>query len=428
MNPHTLVASPSRAALLALFSSIGLAFAQESAPTDVPWDDTLPPGTAAHVTRALAESSRHGEWVDISMQDGTKLNTWVVYPERKDKAGVVLVIHDIRGMSDWIRAVGDQLAQDGFIVVVPDFLSGKGEGGGGTAALGPDVGQAIRKLTGEEVAARLDAAMDYGMALPAANGKTGVIGFCWGGTQSFGYALAQSKLAAAVVYYGNVPDSTATAVPEDKIAAIVAPVLGLYGGNDARINATLPPTLAAMKKHGKTYEPHTFDGAGHGFLGRQDGADGKNLAAARRAWPLTLTFLRQHLFAAAPLAAAPHQDQGPGTDAKVRELLALTGAGEIGVQLMDGMLEQFRQMPGLPEGFIEAFQKLAKPESLVDLIVPIYRKHLDEATIDASLAFYRTPNGRKLLAAQPAIATESMATGQEWGKNLGAEVMRTLRR
>ena len=238
MNPHTLVASPSRAALLALFCSTSLALAQESAPTEVPWDDTLPPGTAAHVTRALAESSRHGEWVDIGMRDGAKLNTWVVYPERKDKAGVVLVIHDIRGMSDWIRAVGDQLAQDGFIAVVPDFLSGKGEGGGGTAALGRDVGQAIRRLTGEEVVARLDAAMDYGKALPAANGKTGVIGFCWGGTQSFGYALAQPKLAAAVVYYGNVPDSTATAVPEDKIAAIVAPVLGLYGGNDARINAT----------------------------------------------------------------------------------------------------------------------------------------------------------------------------------------------
>ncbi len=426
MNPHTLVVSTSRAAL-ALFAAIGLAFAQESSPTEVPWDDTLPPGTAVHVTRALAESSRHGEWVDIGMQDGTKLNTWVVYPERKDTAGVVLVIHDIRGMSDWIRAVGDQLAQDGFIAVVPDFLSGKGEGGGGTAALGRDVGQAIRRLTGEEVAARLDAAMDYGKALPAANGKTGVIGFCWGGTQSFGYASAQPKLAAAVVYYGNVPDSTATSVPEDRIAAIGAPVLGLYGGNDARINATLPPTIAAMKKHGKTYEPHTFDGAGHGFLGRQDGADGKNLAAAQQAWPLTLTFLRQHLSAGAvPLAAAAQQDQA--TDAKVRELLAMTGAGDMGVQVMDGMLEQFRQMPGLPEGFIEAFQKLAKPESLVDLVVPIYRKHMDEATIDASLAFYRTPSGRKLLAAQPAIVKESMAAGQEWGKNLAAEVMRTLRR
>jgi carboxymethylenebutenolidase len=271
------------------------ALAQDPAAVEMPWDDALPPGTQAHVERALAETPRHGEWVDIALSDGTKLNTWVVYPERKDKAGVVLVIHDIRGMSDWIRAVGDQLAQDGFIAVVPDFLSGKGEGGGGTASFGREVGQAIRKLTGEEMSSRLDAAMAYGRKLPASNGKTGVVGFCWGGTQSFGYALAQAQLHAAVVYYGNVPDSTADSVPDERIAKIGAKVLGLYGGNDARINATLPPTIASMIKHDKTYEFHTFEGAGHGFLHRQDGAGGANLTASRLAWPLTLAFLRRHL-------------------------------------------------------------------------------------------------------------------------------------
>lgn len=290
MKPH-----PFGAALVAFSCLAGLARAQEGAAAEVPWDDALPPGTSAHVERALAESSRHGEWVDIEMQGGGKLNTWVVYPERKGKAGVVLVIHDIRGMSDWIRAVGDQLAQDGFIAIVPDFLSGKGPGGGGTAALGREVGQAIRALSGDEVAARLDAAMAYGNTLPAANGKTSVLGFCWGGTQSFGYALVQTKLAAAVVYYGSVPGATATSVPDDKIAAIVAPVLGLYAGNDARINTTLPPTLAAMLQRDKVYELHTFEGAGHGFLHRQDGAGGANLTAARHAWALTLGFLRRHL-------------------------------------------------------------------------------------------------------------------------------------
>lgn len=294
MNPRA--PSPSSCAtLLALLCSVGTALAQESKPIDVTWDDSLPPGTQAHVERALDESSRHGEWVDIALPDGGKLNTWVVFPERTDKAGVVLVIHDIRGMSDWIRAVGDQLAQDGFIAVVPDFLSGKGPDGGGTASLGRDVGQTIRKLTGDEVAARLDAAMLYGTALPAANGKTSVLGFCWGGTQSFGYALAQAKLDAAVVYYGSVPDSSASSVPEDRIAKVAAPVLGLYGGNDARINATLPPTIAAMMKHAKAFEFHSFEGAGHGFLHRQDGAGGANLAGARAAWPLTLAFLRRHI-------------------------------------------------------------------------------------------------------------------------------------
>ncbi|MFY9343136.1 MAG: dienelactone hydrolase family protein [Planctomycetota bacterium] len=292
-RPSLLVTVP-----LALAASIALpalASSQQPAPVEVPWNDALPPGTAPHVERALEESSRHGEFVDIALTDGGKLNTWVVYPERADKAGVVLVIHDIRGMSDWIRAVGDQLAQDGFIAVVPDFLSGKGPDGGGTASLGREVGQTIRKLEEAEVKARLDAATVWASKLPAANGKTAVLGYCWGGTQSFGYALAQQALQAAVVFYGSVPGSSATEVPDDRIAKIAAPVLGLYGGNDARINATLPPTIAAMMKHGKTYEFHTFEGAGHGFTSRQDGAGGANLSAVQHAWPLVLTFLRRHL-------------------------------------------------------------------------------------------------------------------------------------
>lgn len=272
--------------------------AQQPSPVvkPVPYDDSLPPGTEAHVEKALADSSRHGEWVDIELPGGAgKLNTWVVYPERSDKAGVVLVIHDIGGMSDWIRAVGDQLAQDGFIAVVPDFLSGKGPDGGGTTSLGKEVGQSIRKLSSEEMQVRLDAAMRYGQKLPASNGKTAVCGFCWGGTQSFGYALLQPKLDAAVVFYGNVPGSTDKQAPEAEIAKIGAPVLGLYAGNDARINATLPPTIAAMMQHARPYEFHSFEGAGHGFVRRQDGADGANLEATRSAWALTLAFLRRHL-------------------------------------------------------------------------------------------------------------------------------------
>lgn len=283
-------------ALACLLAAAPLALsAQPSSSSGIPWNDDLPPGTAGHVERALAESSRHAEWVDIELAEGGPLNAWVVYPERADKAGVVLVIHDIRGMSDWARGVTDQLAQDGFIAIVPDFLSGKGPGGGGTASLGSQVGQTIRTLTSEEVVGRLDAAMEYGRGLPASNGKTGVLGFCWGGTQSFGYAIAQPELDASVVFYGSVPGSTATSVPEDKLAAIEAPVLGLYGGNDARINATLPPTITAMMKLNKTYSFHTFEGAGHGFTSRQDGAEGANLAATRHAWPLAIEFLRRHL-------------------------------------------------------------------------------------------------------------------------------------
>ncbi len=274
------------------------AFAQGGggqAAADVPWNDAIAPGTPEHAARALKESSRHGEWVDIKLADGTALKTWVVYPEKATKAGVVLVIHDIRGMADIPRAVCDQLAQDGFIAIVPDFLSGKGPNGGGTEALGAGVGQAIRTLTPAEVNARLDAAMEYGRKLPASNGRVGVVGFCWGGSRSFGYAVHQPSLNAAVVYYGSLDGATAESAPEADVMKIRAPVLGLYGGNDARINTTVPPTAAAMKKHGKTYETHTFDGAGHGFLGSQAGAGGANLKASLQAWPLTIQFFRQHL-------------------------------------------------------------------------------------------------------------------------------------
>jgi carboxymethylenebutenolidase len=268
---------------------------QQTPPVDVPWNDAIPPGTPAHVERALKESSRHGEWVDIKLPDGTMLNSFVTYPERADRSGVVLVIHDIRGMADWPRALADQLSQDGFIAIVPDFLSGKGPDGGGTASIGNQVGQAIRALTEDEVAARLNAAMEYGRKLPASNGKTGVIGFCWGGARSFGYAVAQPVLNAAVVYYGELPGSSAESAPEDRMTAIKAPVIGMYAGNDARINNTLPATEAAMKKLGKSYEKHIFEGSGHGFLGSQAGAGGANLKAAQQAWPLTVQFLREHL-------------------------------------------------------------------------------------------------------------------------------------
>ena len=271
--------------------------AQQAAVT-VPWNDKIPAGTAEHATKALADSPRHGEWVDISMAGTLPLSAWVVYPERKEKSGVVLVIHDIRGMGDIPRAVGDQLAEDGFIAIVPDFLSGKGPNGGGTASLGQNVGQAIRSLTVEEVNARLDAAMGYGKSLPSSNGKTGVVGFCWGGNKSFGYAIHQPNLSAAVVYYGEFP-GTSPGPPAEATEAsarnVRAAVLGLYGGNDNRINSTVPWTVETMKKYGKAYETHTFDGAGHGFLGNQAGANGANLKASEQAWPLTVAFFAKHL-------------------------------------------------------------------------------------------------------------------------------------
>ena len=267
-------------------------------PATKPDNPAIPPDNAASAAR-LTISPRHGEWVDIKMPSGGALKSFVVYPERKDKAPVVLVIHDIGGMGDWERAVGDQLAKEGFIAIVPDLLSGKGPNGGGTEELGQNVGQVIRSLTPDDVAARLNAAMAYGKSLPSSNGKTAVIGFCWGGSASFNYAIAQPDLAAAVVYYGTPPMKTvegAQVVDPAPLEKIKAPVIGFYGGNDARVTSTVEPTAAEMKKLGKLYESHVMEGAGHGFLKGQASSDA-NAKAAADAWPLTIAFLKKWLTA-----------------------------------------------------------------------------------------------------------------------------------
>jgi carboxymethylenebutenolidase len=249
-------------------------------------NEKLPP-SAETAAEAVKKSSRHQEWVDVKVPgSGDVVKTFVVYPERKDKAPVVIVIHEIFGLTDWIRGVADQLAEDGFIAVAPDLLSGKGPNGGGTEELGDAATKVIRTLTPEEVVSKLNAVREHGIKLPASNGKSASIGFCWGGSASFNYAVAQPALNAAVVYYGGSPSDASA------YAKIKAPVLGLYGGNDARVNATIPTAQENMK--GKVYEAHTFDGAGHGFLRQQSGASGANMKATEQAWPLTLEFLRKH--------------------------------------------------------------------------------------------------------------------------------------
>ncbi len=250
---------------------------------------TLPPAEAGARER-LDRSPRHGEFVDVPYADSAALRTWVVYPERKDKAGVVLVIHEIFGLTDWMRGVADQLAADGFIAVAPDLLSGLGPGGGGTDSVSSrdDVVKLVRQLTPEESAARIGAVRAWATRLPAANGKLATLGFCWGGSRSFAAAAASPAPQAAVVFYGSSPDSA-------QLLQVSAPVQGHYGGDDARVNATIEPARTALSARRQAYEAHLYDGAGHGFLRQQDGREGANLRATQSAWPRTLTFLRKHL-------------------------------------------------------------------------------------------------------------------------------------
>ncbi len=261
---------------------------------------------------ALAKSPRHGEYVTIHEAGGRNLQAWVVYPETKGKAPVVVLIHEIFGLSDWAREMADEVAGAGYIVVEPDLLSGLGPaamspgsaiatGGstasdhtdhsqmaqtgaafvpatpGGTAAF-PDQGAVVKAVSGlpdPGVLTDVDAASDYGKRLPAASGKLFVAGFCWGGGKSFLFATHRHDLGAAMVFYGPPPETAL-------MSSITAPVYGFYAQNDARITSTVDETKLAMKGAAKTYEPVIYDGAGHGFMRAGEAPDASPANSAAR--------------------------------------------------------------------------------------------------------------------------------------------------
>lgn len=257
----------------------------------------------------LASSPLKSEFVKIDV-NGTPVNTWVVHPRGTAKKPVVIVIQEIFGLSDWIRAVADQLATEGFIAVAPDLLSGHGPNGGDSSSFAgqAEMTQATLTLSAAEIASRLKAVREWALKLPNASAKSASVGFCFGGNQSFAFAVNEPGLNAAVVYYGTAPTDVQPParggggaggqpppfVPSDRLANIKAPILGLYGGVDPRVNATIPATEMKMKELGKVYEPHVFEGAGHGFLRAQTGNDGANIKATRRAWSLTVSWLKRY--------------------------------------------------------------------------------------------------------------------------------------
>src|SRR5438270_2170136 len=221
----------------------------------------------------LAKSPRHHEWVKIK-NGNREVNSFIVYPETNKKATAIVVIHEIFGMTDWVQQLTDELAEAGYIAIAPDLLSGMGPNGGGTAEIAATgsnaVGQAIRALPPDQIAADLNAVADYVSKLPAANGKVAVGGFCWGGTQSFFFATRRPTLKAAFVFYGTAPNNNAQGqaytIDKTALGQIGAPVYGFYAENDMRVDATVPPAVDAMKELKKSYEPVTYAGAGHGFM------------------------------------------------------------------------------------------------------------------------------------------------------------------
>ncbi len=246
-------------------------------------------GHANIAKEQLEKSPRHGEWVKINTESGREVSAFIVFPEVKEKTASVIVIHEIFGLTDWIRQVGDELAKAGFVAICPDFLSGMGPNGGGTDSFeGNSVRRAIRDLDPDQITTDLEAVTKYVRDLPSTTDVVAVSGFCWGGRQSFRFATNDDSLKAAFVFYGSPPDAAA-------LGKITCPVYGFYGESDNRINSTIESTKAAAASAGITYEPVIYSGVGHGFLRRGMAAEASEVqkTVTREAWERWVNLLNK---------------------------------------------------------------------------------------------------------------------------------------
>jgi carboxymethylenebutenolidase len=247
-------------------------------------------GAQDSVRVRLNESPRHQEWVKVKSGE-RQVHAFLVFPEVADPALAVVVIHENRGLTDWVRSVADHLAEAGYIAIAPDLLSGMGPEGGGTDAFpsSDEARQALYQLMPEQIEADLNGVVEYVKNLPACSGKVVVGGFCWGGGQTFAFAAQRADLNAAFVFYGRGPEA------EEAVARIACPVYGFYGGQDERINAAIPQIAGWMEKAGKVYEPVIYEGAGHGFMrsGEGTGAGAADQKARALGWSRWLGLLEK---------------------------------------------------------------------------------------------------------------------------------------
>ena len=229
----------------------------------------------------LEKSPRHHEWVEVKDGDRT-IHSFVVYPEVSHNALAVIVIHENRGLSDWVRSFADQVAAAGYIAIAPDLLSDFDQNHSRTSDfINSDAARdALYQLDPDRITKDLIAVQNYVTALPSADGRVVVSGFCWGGSQSFRFATNSEQLSAALVFYGSAPND------DEAIQQISAPVYGFYGGSDQRINATIPETAEMMNEYSKTYDYEIYDGAGHGYMRSGDDPAGsvENITARNQSW------------------------------------------------------------------------------------------------------------------------------------------------
>jgi carboxymethylenebutenolidase len=267
----------------------------------------LPPSNNAAAAR-LAASPRHGEWVKVAWEPGSSdsLMAWVVYPStNRAKSPVVVVVHEIFGLSTWVRSVADQVAAEGFVAIAPDLIS-RVRGGPSTEELsGDSARKLIAGVNSTERNRGITAAARWAMAQASAAPRYAVIGYCWGGQTVFMHAIngGANGFAGGVAYYG-LPYMNGAVPNADSLAKIAKPVMLLNGSKDQRIAAAMPALDSAMKALHKTYTGVNYEGAVHGFLRAQDdpkqpardqAEEAANLAAAKDAWPRTVAFLKRNL-------------------------------------------------------------------------------------------------------------------------------------
>lgn len=237
----------------------------------------------APASTPLDAITTHGEWIRIPNGADT-IRAYVAFPERPDAAPAVITIHEVFGMTDWEPTVADRFAGRGYVAIVPDLLSSRWGMSPPTADSGRKL---IAQLTPEGITRDLEAVYSWLEAQPSVRGEAiGVIGFCWGGGQSFRYATNNPKLKATIVCYGPAPDSSG-------IARIASPVMGVYGENDARINSALPTVVRQMNALGKSFAPDSYPGTGHGFL--KPGRRGHDTDQVEKAWNDIFAFVGRTL-------------------------------------------------------------------------------------------------------------------------------------
>ena len=244
-------------------------------------DGSYPGDREMHVPESAVDARR----VQIPGGAGEQ-EAYVVRPQDGRPAPAVVLIHENKGIVPYITDTARRLAAAGFVAVAPDLLSRLG--GTGAFDSQDDVIAALATIDAVDVTADVRAAIDWAAEQDFVRGdRIGILGFCYGGGVAWRVLTEEPRLAAGVPFYGPVPDV-------DAVPRICAPVLAVYGAKDERITSMLPAIREEMERHGKTFHPVVFEGAGHAFH-NDTNPDRYHPEAAREAWRAAVAWLDRWL-------------------------------------------------------------------------------------------------------------------------------------